>query len=310
MLEAAFHDPWCVDAQVTAANLGAHVAADARVIAFHYVLEGAVEVACGDDPPRRCGAGDALVLARNDLHRVGSDVSRPPVPAETLVRTVGESGVAEIRHGSGPRLLSRVVCGYLTADGRASLLLDSLPVLLVARLGHRTSTEWVASSLRFAARTAVSGRSDAQATLARIAELLFAEALREHFEASPSGGSGWLAALRDASLSRALRAMHAAPAADWNTPRLAELAALSRSAFAERFTRALGVPPMSYLMRLRLQLAARRLSESRDPVGRIATEVGYESESTFSRAFAREYGTSPGAHRRRTGPAALSATGE
>jgi lambda family phage portal protein len=103
-------------------------------------------------------------------------------------------------------------------------------------------------------------------------------------------------------LARALAALHARVQHPWTTESLAREALLSRSAFAERFTRVLGMPPMTYLTRWRMYVAARRLRESAVPIGRIAAEVGYESESTFSRAFAREMGLAPGTFRRGGGP--------
>ena len=106
------------------------------------------------------------------------------------------------------------------------------------------------------------------------------------------------AALRDPPLSRALSALHARVAHPWTTEQLAEEALLSRSAFAERFSRTLGVPPMTYLARWRMLVAAQKLRESRAPIARIAADVGYESESTFTRAFTREMGMSLGTHRR------------
>src|SRR5690606_27296543 len=109
---------------------------------------------------------------------------------------------------------------------------------------------------------------------------------------------GWLAALRDPPLSRALAAIHAQVAHPWTTETLAQQAFLSRSAFAERFTRTVGQPPMSYLTRWRMLLAAQRLRESPATIAQIAAEVGYESEATFSRAFSREMGAAPGTWRR------------
>jgi AraC-like DNA-binding protein len=122
--------------------------------------------------------------------------------------------------------------------------------------------------------------------------------VRGHIEQLPGNATGWLAALRDPSLSRALSALHARPAQPWTSEELAKEACLSRSAFAERFANTLGMPPISYLAQWRMLLAGQRLRESSETIAQIATTVGYESESTFSRAFAREMGLAPGAWRR------------
>ena len=116
--------------------------------------------------------------------------------------------------------------------------------------------------------------------------------------------------MREPPLARVLAALHAQPAHAWTAEELAGQAFLSRSAFAERFVRVLGVPPMSYLTRWRMLLAARRLRESPDTLAEIGATVGYESESTFSRAFAREMGVAPGAFRRDRQKGPLSATGQ
>jgi AraC-like DNA-binding protein len=104
--------------------------------------------------------------------------------------------------------------------------------------------------------------------------------------------------MQDARIARALAALHGDLRRRWTTEALADRAGLSRSAFAERFARAIGEPPMRYLARLRLEQAAERLAAGADPVARIAYDVGYESESAFTRAFARAYGASPAAWRR------------
>jgi AraC-like DNA-binding protein len=104
--------------------------------------------------------------------------------------------------------------------------------------------------------------------------------------------------MRDQRIARALAALHGDPRRRWTTEDLAHRAGMSRSAFADRFARAIGEPPMRYLGRLRLEQAAERLASSVDPVARIAYEVGYESESAFTRAFTRAYGDSPAAWRR------------
>ena len=133
--------------------------------------------------------------------------------------------------------------------------------------------------------------------LARLSELLFVEAVREHLDRLPQTGTGWLAALRDPALARALSAIHARVGEPWTVDALAAEARLSRSAFAERFTEVLGVPPLTYLTRWRMQVAARRLRDSHHGIAAIAADLGYESEASFSRAFKREMGAAPGRYR-------------
>ena len=135
--------------------------------------------------------------------------------------------------------------------------------------------------------------------LARLSELLFVEAVRDYLAGLPPVQQGWLAGLRDPAIGRALALMHARLAHPWTSEQLAAEALLSRSAFAERFTTLVGVPPMSYLTVWRMQVAAQSLREGRRSIAQVAAAVGYESEAAFARAFKREMGVNPGEYRRR-----------
>ena len=296
-LDATFRTPWCVHSQVGAEDCAPDTP-HASLVAFHYVLDGKVQIRIGDAPPRNCSAGDLIVVVRNDVHLFGSDLGLPPMHAEALIRAGSAHELALIDAGDGDQVVSRFVCGYLGTPVRSHPLLDALPGLLVTGMRGRPCAEWVESSFRFAAQMHVARQPGAQDMLARLSELMFVEAVREYIEHLPQDAGSWLAALRDPPLSRALSALHARVAHPWTTEQLAEEALLSRSAFAERFARTLGVPPMTYLARWRMLVAAQKLRESRAPIARIAADVGYESESTFTRAFTREMGMSPGTHRR------------
>jgi len=134
--------------------------------------------------------------------------------------------------------------------------------------------------------------------LAKLSELMFVDAVRRHIENMPPGGKGWLAGVRDAQIGRALALLHAKPERAWTVDELAHEVALSRSAFAERFTALVAESPIQYLMRWRLALAAQKLRSGREPIARVAERSGYESEAAFSRAFKREFSVSPTAWRR------------
>jgi AraC-like DNA-binding protein len=296
-LDATFRAPWCVHSQVAPEDCAPHVDRQVGLIAFHYVLDGQLQLALADEQVQQCAAGDLIVLADNRLHLIGSDLTLPPLRAEDLIRKAGELELARIDHGDGRLLLCRFVCGYLATTTRSPLL-ASLPALMVVPMRERACAEWVESSFRYAAHAHAERRAGTQEMLARLSELLFVEAVRDHIERLPAQATGWLAALRDPPLARALAALHAQAARSWTTDELAEQALLSRSAFAERFARTLGMPPMTYLTRWRMQLASQRLRESTASIARIASEIGYESESTFTRAFTRETGMPPGVYRR------------
>src|SRR5262249_42610229 len=134
--------------------------------------------------------------------------------------------------------------------------------------------------------------------LAKLAEVMFVEVIRKHIASLPTDSRGWLSALRDRQISRAMQAIHGRPAQQWTLETLAHEAALSRSVFAERFAHCVGLSPMNYLGRWRMQLAARRLEIPGVSIPQIAAEVGYESEAAFNRSFKKYVGVPPGAWRK------------
>ena len=154
------------------------------------------------------------------------------------------------------------------------------------------------SSIQFSLAECAAPKAGAGTVLAKLSELMFVEAIRRHIESLPPEQQGWLAGLRDRFVGKALALMHSKPAHAWSVDELASHVGLSRSALGERFGTLLGCPPMQYLARWRLQLAADLLRSSQRPISAIAAQIGYDSEAAFSRAFKRELGQPPAAWRR------------
>jgi len=123
--------------------------------------------------------------------------------------------------------------------------------------------------------------------------------LRAWLRDQPEGSAGWLGALRDPQIRKALTQIHEAPQAPWTVESLARSVAMSRAAFAKRFADIVGEPPLAYVTRWRMDLAAKLLRESREPVARIAGRVGYLSETAFAKAFRRRRHVAPGQYRYR-----------
>ncbi|MGH9633000.1 MAG: helix-turn-helix transcriptional regulator [Bryobacteraceae bacterium] len=136
------------------------------------------------------------------------------------------------------------------------------------------------------------------AILMKLSELLFVEALRRYASELAPAQTGWLAGARDPVVGQSLAILHSRPADDWTITLLAKEVGLSRSALVERFSHYLGEPPMTCLTQWRLQLAAQVLVSTPRSVVQIASEVGYESEAAFNRAFKREFGVPPARYRR------------
>jgi AraC-like DNA-binding protein len=143
------------------------------------------------------------------------------------------------------------------------------------------------------------GRLGGETILTRVAELMFVEIVRRHVERMPEQNAGWLSGLNDPVVGPALVQLHERPAHPWTLQDMAKAIATSRTVLAERFTELVGIPPMAYLARWRMQLASEQLTHGSAKIATIAARVGYESEAAFSRAFKRETGTSPASWRRK-----------
>lgn len=295
-LDGEFTAPWCVRSRVTPEDFPDRADLPPSVVGFHYVIDGGMQVQVEGAAAVAVHAGEMVLLPRNDPHLLGSAPGLAPADPDPPVQRL-EGGLMRMVHGGGGAA-TRIVCGYVASEVRDHPLLDALPVAFALDLRGRPCAEWVAASFRFAAQEVASGRAASETVLAKLSELLFVEAVRHYAETLPPGRSGWFAGLRDPAAGRALALMHARVAHPWTSEELAVAVHLSRSAFAERFTQLVGVPPISYLTGWRMQLAAARLRDSPRPIASIADELGYESEATFNRAFKRALGVAPGRFRR------------
>jgi AraC-like DNA-binding protein len=209
-----------------------------------------------------------------------------------------QGGLRTMRYGGGGEV-TRFVCGYFGCERHADrLFLAGLPILVKIHVRHDRAGQWLESSIRHLVAEAGSGRPGQTVLLAKMAEALFIEALRRYMEGLPPEQTGWLAGARDHIVGGALVALHRKPYHPWTVPDLAREVGASRSVLVERFAHFLGEPPMAYLARWRLQLAARLLQTTRRTIVEVAAEVGYESEAAFNRAFKREFGEPPARYRR------------
>lgn len=194
---------------------------------------------------------------------------------------------------------TQLICGAVCFDHPASaeLVRQLPPVIHVDSWGSRES-EWVQSTLRLMAMEARERRAGGETVVTRLADILVVQGIRAWLDRGEGMERGWLSALRDERIGRALVAMQREPGAAWTVEGLARSVSMSRSAFAARFHELVGETPLEYLTRWRMQCAARVLRESDDAVLEIAERYGYGSEAAFSRAFKRVMGETPGKSRR------------
>ncbi|HVY22529.1 MAG TPA: AraC family transcriptional regulator [Steroidobacteraceae bacterium] len=298
-LDVEFTAPWCVDSAPSKNNAGTILPSAGHVAVYHLLIEGSCRAQLDSGGNMMdLAQGDLILFPQGNGHRMGSDLRILPTPAEALVEKSSDGSLARIRHGGGGTR-TRFVCGFLACDHRLCRpLLDALPAMLRVSMGDDPAAAWVADTLKRGANETHAPRAGTGAVLTRLAELLFVETLRRYVEMLPAEQRGWLAGLRDQHVSKALALLHAQPSCNWTVEDLGREVGLSRSALAERFVELIGEPPMQYLTRWRLALAARELRETRTPIIRLAAQVGYESESAFNRAFKREFGMPPAAWRR------------
>lgn len=273
-----------------------------HVIGFHIVLDGRgwAQLADSSRPAICLDAGDAVIIAGGHGHSISSEPGRHAVPALELYRRPTKGTLPFVLHEFGGRgEKTRFVCGFLGCDSKPyNPVLDALPPLLHVR---RASAAGVLTFdlMRIALEESKQPRAGGETILAKISELMFLHAVRQHIDSLPPESTGWLAALRDRHVSGALRAMHAAPAHAWTLDLLADEAGLSRTAFSIRFGKVMGMPAIQYLSKWRVQLAAGLLDRQGMSIGQIAEKVGFGSEAAFNRAFKRLVGVPPGAWRER-----------
>lgn len=302
-IQARFTAPWCYQSPHadTAAPLlepGAE-----RVVIFHLITEGECVCELEGEAPVTLVAGDAVIFPQGDAHRMASEAGLPPARGGAPLHEVLARRPRALAYGGGGAT-TRLVCGYLACDARlARMLLAGLPRVLRVNVRGSPAGLWLEASVRYALAEARSPRPGGAGVLAKLAEVLFIEVLRLYMNQNTEGRTGWLAGVGDRIVGAALNALHARPAEAWTLEQLAREAGTSRSVLAERFQQLVGTAPMQYLTQWRMLLAANLLCRSNAPLARIAEDVGYQTDTAFSRAFRREYGAPPAAWRRRQSPA-------
>ena len=297
-LDAEFTAPWCLSAPPGVAVCTQSMPQAQHVVVYHLVTTGSCEVMLAGEAPQRAQTGDLIVLPGGEAHLIGGDLAAPPADLSRLVVQSNPDQVPRVSHGGGGAV-SQFICGYLACDSILfKTLLAALPRLMVINIQDDTRGQWLVSSLQFSVAEYAAPNAGAGTVLAKLSELMFVEAIRRYTEKLPDGQQGWLAGLRDRFVGRTLSLMHSNPTHPWTVDELSNHVGLSRSALGERFTAVIGQPPMQYLARWRLQLAADLLQGSQRTIGAIAADVGYDSEAAFSRAFKRELGAAPATWRR------------
>jgi len=265
---------------------------------FHIVAAGTAQLVPARGKPLALAPHDLVLLPHGAGHVLcDAPGSRPIVLSDWKARPE--------RKRTADRHRTELVCGsYTLAFAEIHPVLRLLPSVI-----HVPGADLRAHACLQAAMDLVfcelrDGDVGAERVISRMLEVIFVLVLRRWLDTNPEDATGWLGALRDEPIGRALVALHTAPERDWTVAELAREVGLSRAAFARRFTTKVGETPLGYLRKLRLDLATVLLHDTDRSLAVIAQSVGYTSEFAFNRAFQRARGVPPGRYRR----AAVSAT--
>lgn len=286
---AELSEPWALE-----------MPAIADSVSFHVVTAGNCWLRVDGSDLTELRAGDLALVPHGRGHDLlSAQEAGPALRVDRLPQDYLGAHYSTLRHG-GPGRPAQLICGVVGFDDPAAReLLRRLPHILLVR-GETTS---IASStrdtLRLMAEELSQPKPGGEAVATRLADILVVQAIRAWLVNDPAAREGWLLALQDERIGRALEAIHTDPGREWTLDLLARTATMSRSAFSARFTKLVGEAPMTYVTRWRMTLAHARLSEGDTTAAQLAGALGYQSEAAFHRAFIRIIGQTPGSVRGR-----------
>lgn len=293
-IDAHFTSPWHVvsPAEFDRRNLAQENLRHQSL--FHLVTEGSCWIQTASGEKRTVKAGEVILLPYADEHHVGNGPAEQCIDVTRLYQVGPLDGVSLIRYGGGGEL-TRIVCGWVKSSEVAfSPFFRTLPELIIERTADNPFAAQLLSTITQILGEVDSSRPGSRLLLGRLMELLFIEVLRRHISRLPEGTKGWFGALNDPIVGRALQLIHRDPGYGWTMDALAKLVGASRSVLAERFKSLLGRPPMDYVTNWRIQVAGERIRAGQASIAQIASDVGYDSEAAFNRAFKRVVGLPPG----------------
>jgi len=271
---------------------------DSPVAKFHVVLHGAASLAVGDSKPVSLTSGDLVLLPHGDGHIMQDPPGSPVRYLDRILADTPADAAGRLSYGGSGRR-TRLLCGgfelhpVLPGD-----LAEILPVVLVLDSAAAGLTRWLEPLFALLRQETEAGPPGASAIFAKLADVFLSQALRSYLaEADPVTGLEHPVSA-DPGIARVLKLLRAQPEARWRIDDLARAAGMSRTSFTVRFRAAVGLPPISYLTRLRLTRAAGYLATTTKSVAHVARLVGYDSEASFSKAFSRAFGRPPGDYRR------------
>jgi AraC-like DNA-binding protein len=257
---------------------------------FHFVVAGGCWLRTGSQPPQRLEAGDMVLLPHGAGHALVDVIDGPTQPVGTMARQPLGDRTYRLQGGGGGAGSLLVCCDLRFEHSAVHPLLQLMPEVMLLRAGEISDPSLVMLLETMAAELSAP-RIGGATVMARLADTIVTGVIRGWVETRSGDTTGWLAAIRDPQVGRALAAIHRHPERSWSVTALAGIAHLSRSQFSDRFTAIVGVSPAHYVARWRMHLARTWLRA--EGVSEVATRLGYHSEASFSRAFKRLVGHPP-----------------
>ncbi len=286
--QAQLREPWALEMPVIADS-----------VSFHVVTTGSCWIRLPGADPVEFRAGDLALVPHGRGHELlNAPAAGPAARVDLLPQRYFGDRYSVLEYGGTGRI-TKLICGVVSFDEPAAReLMRSLPAILSVDGDALSAASSIRDTLRLMAGELAQPQLGGETIATRLADILVVQAIRGWLTTSREAGSGWLSALQDPRVGKALEAMHADPGRDWTLEEVARTATMSRSAFSARFTALVGEAPIAYLTRWRMNVARTRLSEEQVTAAQLASDLGYHSEAAFNRAFTRVIGRTPGSIRR------------
>ena len=270
---------------------------ETKTAKFHVIRRGSciLNLQGSDHKPLYLNAGDIVLLPHGHAHCLMDSLKTPLIPLELYIKQCESRQAIQPEDDSDGLIL---ICGYFEFEGSgAHPLLSVLPNLIVVRSAQNRNRSWLESTLDLIDYESSANQPGAEIVIDRLTEALFIHVLRLHLADTFRGGPSWLSGLKDSQISQAIELIHSYPERRWTVETLGRSIGLSRTGFSNRFRELVGEPPLTYLTRWRMQIAADHLRESDLSLQEITEQVGYQAEAAFSKVFKKFWGIPPGAYR-------------
>ncbi|MGJ8640005.1 MAG: cupin domain-containing protein [Opitutaceae bacterium] len=264
---------------------------------FHVVTKGNCWVVFPNGDSKKLESGDFALIPHGQGHSISDRPDTAAVNIFDLERELISPRYELLKYGGGGEA-AHLICGAVSVeDPAAQRVVSLLPKVIVMR-SHDAGNDWLLSMIHMMACEAECLKPGGDTIITRVSDILVVQAIRHWLENDPLAKTGWLGALHDEHIGKAIALIHRHPTKPWSVHTLAEAIGMSRSGFAKRFMDLVGEAPMHYLRKWRFQIAEGWLRDTDLRLAEIAEKLGYESEASFNRAFKKFRGCTPGAMRR------------